>query len=88
MNIKILFFSFSIFNICTGTCIYYNFAFDKWKSASGQRSGSNLLTWEDVEKEAKLVVQLQKNAFTEGRKIKSNYGVTKKLESYLSSCTV
>lgn len=88
MNIKILFFSFSIFNICTGACIYYNIALDKWKSASGQRSGSNLLTWEDVEKEAKLVVQLQKNAFTEGRKIKSNYGVTKKLESYLSSCTV
>lgn len=84
MNIKILFFSFSIFNICTGTCIYYNIAFDKWKSASGQRSGSNLLTWEDVEKEAKLVV----HAFTEGRKIKSNYEVTKKLESYLSSCTV
>lgn len=70
MNIKILFFSFSIFNICTGTCIYYNIAFDKWKSASGQRSGSNLLTWEDVEKEAKLVVQLQKMHLLKGEKSK------------------
>lgn len=68
MNIKILF--FSIFNICTGTCIYYNIAFDKWKSASGQRSGSNLLTWEDVEKEAKLVVQLQKMHLLKGEKSK------------------
>lgn len=70
MNIKILFFSFSIFNICTGTCIYYNIAFDKWKSASGQRSGSNLLTWEDVEKEAKPVVQLQKMHLLKGEKSK------------------
>lgn len=39
-------------------------------------------------KGSKTCSTITKNAFTEGRKIKSNYGVTKKLESYLSSSTV